>query len=356
MSGEQETSKGMMNQRTMTKRQWRTDLAGPSGEYASPGGIVVSKSSVLSAPSVAKCRRGFTSIESAAVIAHADVSGISTFSPCAVTSESSASSASSVVKSSFDSVVKTPFNPRGSVPSVAKCRRAFTLIELLAVIAIMAVLAAVAVPGFVALFRSNGQVQGVNQISAALGEAQTLAMRMHTYVALVMYEQPGYTGETAFAYEYAPVGQGIYNIVYFYPYLPRPVQYLPKGTYAAGLVGTATNSDGGLFMPLIVEKQFGGTVSVDTPRVVVFNGSGHLVVLNSVDVVEIPNALINPSQYGTYTVNVGPTSPALQVFNIGNWPKAINNTATPGYASPGAYALAHSNTLTVNTYTGGIIQ
>ncbi len=248
-------------------------------------------------------------------------------------------------------------------------RGAFTLIELLAVIAIMAVLAAVAIPGFVALFRSNGQVQGVNQISAALGEAQTLALRMHTYVALVMYEQPGYTGETAFAYEYAPVGQGVYNTVTFYPYSPRPVQYLPKGTYVAGLVGSPTGNDGGLFMPNVVESQFGGPeASFDVsampsaagnfsaPRVVVFNSSGHLVVLNSAAVVELPNATVAPSSYGSYLKGISPTVPALLVFNIGNWPQVISTTATPGYTSPGAYALGHGNTLTVNTYTGGIIQ
>ena len=267
---------------------------------------------------------------------------------------SSPSSVPSVAKPSWSSSPSS--SSWSSSPSVAEKRRGFTLIELLAVIAIMGILAAVAIPGFVALFRNSGQVQGVNQISAALGEAQTLALRLHTYVALVMYEQPGYTGETAFAYEYAPIGQVSYIPVNFIPYLPRSVQYLPKGTYTAGLVGSPTNSDGGLFMPLTVEKEFGGSVAVDTPRVVVFNSSGHLVVLNNVDVVELPNSQISPSSYSTYTISVGPTTPAVLVFNVGNWPQVFNNTATPGYASPGAYALGHSNTLTVNTYTGGIVQ
>ena len=93
-------------------------------------------------------------------------------------------------------------------PVTSRLRRAgFTMVELLVVLAIMVIVAAISIPAFAALFAGNNMVQAQNQLSAAVAGARTLAIQNHTDVALIFFEEPGHTGESAYAYEQASPGQ-----------------------------------------------------------------------------------------------------------------------------------------------------
>ena len=132
-NNEREMSDGMMTQLTRTAGRQTTDRAGLFGMPASACGGFVSKAA--------------------------------------------ASSASSVVQSSFNSAVKPSFIPRGSafsVPSVAKRLRAFTLIELLVVISIIAILIAILIPVVV-----TAQKQAY--ISTTMGDMRTISTGLQAY-------------------------------------------------------------------------------------------------------------------------------------------------------------------------------
>ena len=160
---------------------------------------------------------------------------------------SSVSPVHSVVKN-----LKTAPVSRPQSPVAARHRRAaFTLIELLTVIAILAIVAAIGLPALVELLSGNGQTQAAAQVSAAVQRARSLALQLNAPVALVFFEESGYTGQTGMAYEaVAPgsaigfaAGSGVSITFNLYPSIAS--QFLPNGTYVAAFVGSNGAIGGG---------------------------------------------------------------------------------------------------------------
>ena len=276
-------------------------------------------------------------------------------------------------------------NPRpgGSKPSSrlrGKSSPGFTLVELLAVLAIMAIAAAVSLPAFVELFRGNNQVQAINQVTADLTLARNLALQLHTDVALVFYEEetanegktgylplltnaptPVHSGETAIALAVAPPGQPANSStapIWFEPYSGVPVQYLPIGTYVATLVGYIATapanyglaSGGGFYLP-----PTSPTASNNAPRAVVFNASGHVIIINNL--AAAPNPVLPTADYGdwnftlTGALDFGPSSPGVVVYE----PNAIPQSDLASPAALSQYLATNADVLTVNSYTGSIV-
>jgi prepilin-type N-terminal cleavage/methylation domain-containing protein len=269
---------------------------------------------------------------------------------------------------------------------------AFTLVELLTVIAIMVIVAAISIPAFAVMFAGNNMVQAKNQLSAAVAGARTLAIDNHTEVALIFFEEPGHTAETAYAYEQLSPGQGgqgTGTTQYFQPMPQESVQYLPKGVYVATLVGTAdsygvNNADNGFAMPpqqlpAIIGTGASATITFTQPnnttwansstnqaaplRAIVFDGNGHLIIVNSM-ITQEPEQIDQPgltspmtwwNGIGTGTPNndeyFGPSAPGFVLYQPGNWPNPL-----PGGDSPGAYLAANSDITMISTYTGNVIQ
>ncbi len=261
-------------------------------------------------------------------------------------------------------------------------RSAFTMVELLTVLAIMVIVAAISIPAFAALFAGNNMVQAQNQLSAAVAGARTLAIQNHTDVALIFFEEPGHTAESAYAYEQASPGQSgsPSSTTYFQPMPQESVQYLPKGVYVATLVGTSNsdgvyNSDSGFAMPpQQLPAISGGTVTAYQPnntawalgsgntaaplRAIVFDGNGHLTILSSM-ILQEPEQIDAPGGgavvwwNGPPTDNdyFGPSAPGFVLYEPANWPNPL-----PGGESPGAYLAANSDITMISTYTGNVIQ
>ena len=278
-------------------------------------------------------------------------------------------------------------------------RAAFTLVELLTVIAIMVIVAAISIPAFAVMFAGNNMVQAKNQLSAAVAGARTLAIENHTEVALIFFEEPGHTAETAYAYEQLSPGQGggmgsggTAATVYFQPMPQESVQYLPKGVYVATLVGTAdsdgtNNADNGFAMPPQQLPAISGTsptatVTFTQPnnttwavgstnqaaplRAIVFDGDGHLVIVNSM-ITQEPEQIDQPGSttsmtwwngIGTGTPNnseyFGPSAPGFVLYQPGNWPNPLQVGGVT--VSPGTYLADNSDITMISTYTGNVIQ
>ena len=270
-------------------------------------------------------------------------------------------------------------------------RAAFTLVELLTVIAIMVIVAAISIPAFAVMFAGNNMVQAKNQLSAAVAGARTLAIENHTEVALIFFEEPGHTAETAYAYEQLSPGQGgqgTGTTQYFQPMPQESVQYLPKGVYVATLVGTAdsdgtNNADNGFAMPPQQLPAISGTAATlyqpnATPwaigstnqaaplRAIVFDGDGHLVIVNSM-ITQEPEQIDQPGTttaitwwngIGTGTPNngeyFGPSAPGFVLYQPGNWPNPLQVGGVT--VSPGTYLADNSDITMISTYTGNVIQ
>ena len=268
-------------------------------------------------------------------------------------------------------------------------RAAFTLVELLTVIAIMVIIAAVSIPAFAALFANNNMVQAQNQLSAAIAETRSLALQNHTEVALIFFEEPGHTDETAFAYEQESPGQGGQGATgitqYFQPIPQQSVQYLPKGVYVATLVGTANseginNADNGFALPPQQSPAIdaaGTATNFNQPNnntnsqaapleAIVFDGNGHLVIVNSmitqppeqIDQPANANATITwwngPVASSSTTNYFGPSSPGFVLYEPANWPNPLQVGGVT--VTPGAYLAANSDVTMVSTYTGNVVQ
>ena len=259
------------------------------------------------------------------------------------------------------------------------------MVELLTVLAIMVIVAAISIPAFAALFADNNMVQAKNQLSTAVAGARTLAIQNHTDVALIFFEEPGHTAETAYAYEEASPGQpgAPASTTYFQPMPQESVQYLPKGVYVATLVGTSDsyggvhNSDYGfamppqqlpaisgaaatLYQPNNVAWALGATNAAAPLRAIVFDGNGHLTILSSM-ILQEPEQIDQPGKknaitwwngVGTGTLNnnqyFGPSAPGFVAYEPGNWPANAGD--------PGAYLAANSDITMISTYTGNVIQ
>ena len=244
------------------------------------------------------------------------------------------------------------------------------MVELLTVLAIMVIVAAISIPAFAALFAGNNMVQAQNQLSTAVAGARTLAIQNHTDVALIFFEEPGHTAETAYAYEKMSPGGYFGTYTYFQPMPQESVQYLPKGVYVATLIGGVTGTPAydysGLALPPTVTT---------TPyaynyanRAIVFNANGHLTIVNQLNVIwpettALPTGSTNwgtinvnaSGPIGTYTrtaVNFGPSSPGFILFEPANLPAA--DTATQ--AALGTYLASNSDITMISTYTGNVIQ
>ena len=275
--------------------------------------------------------------------------------------------------------------------SSGKSRRAaFTMVELLTVLAIMVIVAAISIPAFAAIFAGNNMVQAKNQLSVAVAGARTLAIQNHTDVALIFFEEPGHTGESAYAYEQASSGQSgsPSATTYFQPMPQESVQYLPKGVYIATLVGTSNsygvyNSDTGFAVPpQQLPAIAGGVATVYQPnssavgsnqaaplRAIVFDGNGHLAILSSM-VLQEPEQIDQPGTtnpvtwwtgIGTGTTKTGeafgPSAPGFVLYEPANWPNPLPNDPSTGAPyTPGAYLAANSDITMVSTYTGNVIQ
>jgi len=256
------------------------------------------------------------------------------------------------------------------------------MVELLTVLAIMVIVAAISIPAFAALFADNNMVQAKNQLSTAVAGARTLAIQNHTDVALIFFEEPGHTGETAYAYEEASPGQpgAPASTTYFQPMPQESVQYLPKGVYVATLVGTSDsdgvhNSDYGfamppqqlpainsttgvatLYQPNNVAWALGATNTAAPLRAIVFDGNGHLTILSSMilqepEQVDAPNATAPITWWNgppTDSEYFGPSAPGFVAYEPGNWPANAGD--------PGAYLAANSDITMISTYTGNVIQ
>ena len=260
-------------------------------------------------------------------------------------------------------------------PNSCKSRAAgFTMVELLTVLAIMVIVAAISIPAFAALFAGNNMVQAQNQLSTAVAGARTLAIQNHTDVALIFFEEPGHTGETAYAYEKMSPGGYFSSYTYFQPMLQESVQYLPKGVYVATLIGGVTGTPAydysGLALPPTVTTT--PYVNNNADRAIVFNANGHLTIVNQLNVIwpettAVPTGSTNwgtinttivggvPEPNGTYTrtaVNFGPSSPGFILFEPANLPAAD----TAKQAALGTYLAANSDITMISTYTGNVIQ
>ncbi|HMD54516.1 MAG TPA: prepilin-type N-terminal cleavage/methylation domain-containing protein, partial [Phycisphaerae bacterium] len=136
-------------------------------------------------------------------------------------------------------------NPSAS--SALKLRRAFTLVELLTVIAILAVVASIGLPALLGILSGNGQTQAAGQVSAAVQRARSLAIQLNTPVALVFFEESGFTGQTGMAYEVAAPGSVIASAVTttFNLYPTIATQFLPSGTYVAAFSGANWSGNSG---------------------------------------------------------------------------------------------------------------
>ncbi|MHB1768288.1 MAG: pilus assembly FimT family protein [Phycisphaerae bacterium] len=269
-------------------------------------------------------------------------------------------------------------------------RSAFTMVELLTVLAIMVIVAAISIPAFAALFAGNNMVQAQNQLSTAVAGARTLAIQNHTDVALIFFEEPGHTAETAYAYEHASPGQSgsPASPTYFQPMPKESIQYLPKGVYVATLVasstnslGIAPNSDNGFAMPpqqlpalppLAAQYQPNSNPSPNAAplRAIVFDGNGHLTILSSMilqepEQIDQPGAAATPiiwwTGIGNGTNNTGeafgPSAPGFVLYEPANWPNPLPTDPTTGAAyTPGAYLATNSDITMISTYTGNVIQ
>ena len=253
-------------------------------------------------------------------------------------------------------------------------RSAFTMVELLTVLAIMVIVAAISIPAFAALFAGNNMVQAQNQLSTAVAGARALAIQNHTDVALIFFEEPGHTAETAYAYEQAFPGQsGGYsaNALYLQPMPKESIQYLPKGVYVATLIGgvngTPLYDNSGLALPPTVTAA--PYLPNNADRAIVFNAHGHLVIVNALNAIwpETTPVPAGSTNWGTITVNgsnqptgayvpmavdFGPSSPGFILFEPANLPAA--DTATQ--SALGTYLATNSDITMISTYTGNVIQ
>ncbi|MGC8559931.1 MAG: pilus assembly FimT family protein [Phycisphaerae bacterium] len=225
-------------------------------------------------------------------------------------------------------------------------RRAFTLTELLVVIAIIVIASLISIPALATLLTNNNLVQAENQISATLAQARSLALEDHTAVAVIFFEEPGNDSQTAIAVETEAPGQpaGLSSTLSFEADSSIPVSYLPNGIFVATVIGGST--DDGFAMPP------GSTMAVNSPlRAIVFDGSGHVEILNSM-VTAAPEALPGNSHYWDSTHAYGPSSPGLTIFEPGGWPAS----ATANASAEAAYMTTQSNIFVVSTYTGELLK
>jgi len=261
------------------------------------------------------------------------------------------------------------------------------MVELLTVLAIMVIVAAISIPAFAALFAGNNMVQAQNQLSTAVAGARTLAIQNHTDVALIFFEEPGHTGETAYAYEQASPGQSgsPASTTFFQPMPDESIQYLPKGVYVATLVGTANsyggvnNSDNGFAMPpqqlpalppTATQYQPNSNASPNAAplRAIVFDGNGQLVIINSMvpqppETIDSPGTTTAITWWGNATPTTaetyafGPSAPGFVLYEPANWPNPLPTDPSTGAAyTPGAYLAANSDITMISTYTGNVIQ
>jgi hypothetical protein len=193
-------------------------------------------------------------------------------------------------------------------------------------------------------------------------------------VALIFFEEPGHTGESAYAYEEASPGQsgGVAAVTYFQPMPAESIQYLPKGIYVATLIGGVTGTPAYDYSGLALPPEVTATPYTEdnADRAIVFNGNGHLIIVNQLNVIwpetnNFPTSSTNwgtenttgtpPVPNGTYkptAVNFGPSSPGFILFEASNLPTADLATQT----ALGAYLAANNDVTMISTYTGNVIQ
>ncbi len=239
-------------------------------------------------------------------------------------------------------------------------RRGFTLIELLTVVGIMVVILAVVGPAVSSILKGNAQKEATNAITAYLASARAMALNYKTPVGVVFYEDPSNPYQTAVQYVELTSWSGQAGSTTSQMKLGAlggaTQEYLPRNIKVATLSDVNTT---GSFSTEATAG--GGGSSGGTPagcRVVLFDGSGQMMLVNNLQIDPSPSAALPGSPtagntaWGMGTGTTSSSSPALCVYDG----VALSGATSLPNFDMNKWLEANADVIVVNGLTGNVIR
>ncbi len=268
-------------------------------------------------------------------------------------------------------------------------RRAFTLIELLVVMAIIIVLVSVGIPAINAMTKGNDVAQTQNMLSSLIANTRAIAISQGRMAALVLYEEgsgqtpPHPAPQTSAMYlvedrDQTGVAPGF---VRFWPTPNAIAQRLPVGARVASFSSTAVGAGGTSCLFVDPINQEAVAVGTNYARVIIFDNSGQLVLrsgiavdTNATDMTKYFNSSLTGAQQtawkstlqdfyltdlaastpGSPNANTSVSTAALAVVGDVEY-RRDNPQGTPPIQI-NQWIVQHAKVLTINNYTGTVIQ